>query len=45
MPNNQYRLLAFRLGFHEIVVLLSCGLDNYSDALNASVPCFFQIRF
>ena len=32
MPINQYRLLAFRLGFHEIVFLLICGLDNYSDA-------------
>ena len=28
MPNNQYRLFGFRLSFHEIAVLLICGLDN-----------------
>ena len=45
MPINQYHLLAFRLGFHEIVFLLICGLDNYSDALISSLLCFSQIRF
>lgn len=27
-PNNQYRLFGFRLSFHEIAVLMICGLDN-----------------
>lgn len=46
MPNNQYRLFGFRLSFHEIAVLLICGLDGLDgDGLNTSVPCFSQIRF